>query len=70
MINTICDKTLAVVHELLESEATPPALLAPLLRLLVRCSRCVPTALLPLWEDLVDILLGWSLEPSLSDADR
>jgi hypothetical protein len=62
--------TLVAIHKLLESEATPPGLLGPLLRLLLCCARCAPGAVGGLWEDLVDLLLGWSLEPTLSDADR
>jgi hypothetical protein len=65
-----CARALAAAHALLESEATPPALLAPLLRLLAAAARAAPAALLPLWEDLLDILLGWALEPSLADEDR
>jgi hypothetical protein len=66
----LCSRTLAAVHALLESDATPPPLLAPLLRLLACCARCAPGALGPLWEDLLDLLLGWSLEPRLGDDDR
>jgi hypothetical protein len=66
----VCSRALGAVHALLEADGTPPALLPPLLRLVACCARCAPGALAPLWEDLTDLLLGWSLEPSLGDADR
>ncbi len=57
--------------DLLEAPATPPALLGVLLACLRAVLPAVPLQQLgALFGDLVDILLGWYLEPRLTQRDR
>eukprot|EP00198_Chlamydomonas_reinhardtii_P004149 XP_001693485.1 phosphatidylinositol 3-kinase-related protein kinase [Chlamydomonas reinhardtii] len=56
---------------LLEAASTPPALLGPLLRLLLAALPGVPlSALGHALSDLADLLCGWALEPAMAAADR
>ncbi|KAG2436602.1 hypothetical protein HYH02_011539 [Chlamydomonas schloesseri] len=56
---------------LLEAASTPPALLGPLLRLLLAALPGVPLAALGhALSDLADLLCGWALEPAMASADR
>jgi hypothetical protein len=55
---------------LLDSGDTGPALLQPLLQLLLCVLEAAPAAGQAQLADLVDILLGWSLDPDVTPSDR
>jgi hypothetical protein len=55
---------------LLDSGDTGPALLRPLLQLLLFVLEATPAAGQAQLADLVDILLGWSLDPEVTLSDR
>lgn len=57
--------------ELLEQPATPPALLGPLLRLLLAALPAVPLSVVGQgFGDVADLLCGWALEQRVEPADR
>ena len=55
---------------LLEDEATSAVLLPPLLSILRSASHRFPRFFNPHFEEIVDLLLGWAMEPSISATDR
>eukprot|EP00775_Hariotina_reticulata_P008457 gene8457-8641_t len=60
-----------LVQEMLEAVSTPPTLLGPLLQVLLEVLRMdVGVVTGVVLRDLLDLLLGWSLEPNLSNSDR
>lgn len=58
------------LRQLLESEDTPPQLLAPLLALLRGAVAASGQCVEPHMHDLSDLLLGWCLDPGAGEADR
>ena len=61
---------LEACQRLLEDEATPSALLHPLVRLLTAIAQLYPVPMLRLFDDVSDLLLGWALEPELEGGER
>ncbi|CAI5462020.1 unnamed protein product [Closterium sp. Yama58-4] len=55
---------------LLEDEGTPPTLLPPILSVLVAVAERFPRTFLQQFEEIIDLLLGWAMEPSVLPASR
>lgn len=69
-VDAHCKQVVEVVQQRLEAESTPPSLLQPLIGLLLACGAACPDAIDSHFHDIVDLLLGWSLDPDLSHAGR
>jgi hypothetical protein len=57
-------------QQVLEAEDTSPSVLSPLLVLLRAAVAAAPAALASRLHDLLDLLLGWSLDAGVTDGDR
>ena len=70
LLHPACFRVVGAVQLLLDSGDTAPVLLRPLLCLLLCCLKVAPSCAGGCLQDLVDVLLGWCLDPEVTAQDR